>query len=98
MFRASRYVLTAISRLPVDVGEEPLVRRLRRGFGERDRLVDAVVDVFLDRPHVGFREHAGVDDLVAEHDDRIPELLALYLFLGAIDGARRIAHGVPAEP
>src|SRR5438093_5017709 len=70
-FRASRYVITAISRLLVDVGEEPFARWLRRGVGERHGLVDAVVDVLFDRPHVGLREEARGEKLVAEQHDRI---------------------------
>src|SRR5688572_6647935 len=96
---ASRYVITAISGvLLVDVGEEPLVRRFRRGIGKRDGFVDPVVDVLLDRLHVGFGESAGVDRLRLEQHDRIAQLLALDFFLGAIDRAGGVAHRVPAEP
>ena len=41
-----------------DVGEEPCLRGLGRRVGEGDRFVDDVVDVLLDRAHVGLGEHA----------------------------------------
>src|SRR5262245_5938572 len=92
MLRASRYVITAISRLLVDVGEGRHVRRLRCG----DRLVDPVVDVLLDRLHVGLGEHVGGQHLLAEQRDRIAQLLALDLVLRAVDRAGRVAHRVAA--
>src|SRR5438552_12192710 len=80
-----------------DVGEELGRRRLRRGIGERHRLVHEVVDVLLDLLDVVVREHPGLEGAVAEEDDRVAQLLALDLLLGAVHGSGRIPHAVTAE-
>src|SRR6266571_2159738 len=81
----------------VDVGQEPLGGRLRRSLGERHRLLHRLVDRLLDDPEVALPEHPLAETAVAEERDRIPQLLALYLVPGAIDGPGRVAHGVAAE-
>src|SRR4029450_1280434 len=81
---ASRYVITAISGLLEDVGEQLGQRRLRRGLGERHRLVDQVVDVLLDLADVVLDEPPGLQSALAEQHDRIAELLLLDPVLGAI--------------
>src|SRR5688500_13932928 len=96
--RASRYVITAISRLLEDVGEELLQRRLRGGVREGHRLVDEVVDVLLDALHLILAEQPRRARALAEEEDGVPLLLALDLLPRPVDGAGRIAHGVPAEP
>src|SRR2546428_184822 len=53
-FRASRYVITAISRLLVDVGEEPVARWLRRGVGERHGGPQGVGVVLEEEDHRRF--------------------------------------------
>src|SRR3989442_13688063 len=93
-FRASRYVITAISVLLVDVGEQLLVGRLRGGVGERDGLVDPVVDVLLDRPHVGFGEDPGLQRALAEHHDRAALLFPLDLLLRPAHRSRRARYRV----
>src|SRR2546425_8724414 len=59
LFRSHRHP----SVLLVDVGEEPFDRRLRRGVGEGHGIVDAVVDVLLDRPDVGLRSEEHTSEL-----------------------------------
>src|SRR2546425_8846654 len=93
LFRSHRHP----SVLLVDVGEEPFDRRLRRGVGEGHGIVDAVVDVLLDRPDVGLAEPTRLEGLLAEEGNRIAKLLALDLLLRPIDGPGRVAHGVAAE-
>src|SRR5437773_9569906 len=97
-FRASRYVITTNSVLLVDMGEQLLVGRLRGSVGERDGLVDPVVDVLLDRPHVGLGEDPGLERALAEHHDRVALLFPLDLLLRPVHRARRVAHRVATKP
>src|SRR5262249_35076965 len=87
-----------VSILLEDGGEEPLLGRLARGVGEGHGLVDQVVDVLLDGAHIGLAQRAVAEGALAEERDRIAQLLALDLLLGAIHGPRGIAHGMATEP
>src|SRR3989442_9665865 len=91
--RASGKVITAISgALLEDVGEELGGRRLRRGVREGHRLFHEVVDVLLDLLHVVLGQHPRLERPLSEEDDRVAQLLALDLLLGAIHFAGGIAH------
>src|SRR5216683_7861642 len=96
-FRASRYVMTAMALVLVHVGEQLFGRRLGRSLGERHRLVHLIRHRLLDQLEIGLGEGAVLQTALREEDDRIALLLPLDLFLGPVDGARGIAHRVPAE-
>src|SRR6266540_5624492 len=81
----------------VDVGEQPLRRRLGRGLGKGHRLVHQVVHGLLHRLDLGLGEHPVLKAFVREDLDGIALLLPLHFLLRAIHGAGRIAHRVAPE-
>src|SRR5580704_18037662 len=89
--------MTAMASVLVHVREQLLRRRLRRSLREGDRLVGQVVDRLLDVLDVRLGEDAFLEAAVGEERDRIAQLLAVDLLLGAVDRAGRVPHGVATE-